>query len=324
MDQLNHDRLPDFIIIGAMKCGTTSALHILSQHDDVFMPAIEPCFFDVDEIEQHGDFFVQTSQGWTFHDFEKDMEMYLEWYKRFFSQARADQLVGDRTTTYLPSKLASGRIARLLPEVKLVAMLRDPVARAYSHYWHNVSGGGTTMSFADALRFQGGNFYVRGFYEEQLRRYKSFIEAGRLKVIFFEDFVADQQAVVDDLCRYLGLQSSVDLSQVDSHKNRSSRPLSMPLRLLANRVYRMAIAGKSYRNIPNMPSYNPSTIGRRKKKTTLNKLWESASSLVPRRKIPPMEPSTREFLQQVFKRHNRGLAELVGEDVSARWGYMKD
>ena len=93
-------KVPDFIIIGAMKSGTSTIHSILSEREDVFMPEKEVYFFDVDDIEQHPDFFVRTSAGWTYHDFEKDFDTYYSWYSRFFQAAGDDMFVGEDTTTY--------------------------------------------------------------------------------------------------------------------------------------------------------------------------------------------------------------------------------
>lgn len=132
----NRYRLPDFIIAGAMKAGTTSLHHILKHHKHVFLPEDEIFFFDLDDIQQHPDFFMDARGKWIFHDYERHYQDYLEWYSSFFESADDGQVIGDDSTTYMASRKAPQRIARLLPDVKLIFMLRDPVVRAYSHYWH--------------------------------------------------------------------------------------------------------------------------------------------------------------------------------------------
>ena len=316
-------KLPDFIIIGAMKSGTTSIHHILDHHEDVFIPPREVYFFDVDDIEQHGDFFIRTKGGWTFHDLDENFEAYLDWYRRFFEEAGPSQIIGEDTTTYLGSRKAPGRIARILPDAKLIAMLRDPVSRAYSHYWHNVSAGRATSNFDRTIRFQSGNYLARGLYLEQLRRYKSFIERGRLKVVLFEDFLADKQAVTDDLVEFLELEGKIDVAQIDTRQNASKAPLSLPLRLLGNRIYSALSTGHTTRNIPNMPGYDPRTVGKAGAgETSSSRFWEKMTGALPAWKYPPMGDHTRDFLEKYFRRENEGLSELIGQDVSRRWAYM--
>jgi hypothetical protein len=321
----NSSRLPNFIIIGAMKSGTTSIHHILASRNDVFMPEKEVYFFDVDDIEQHGDFFIKTQDGWTFHDFEADFDTYFEWYQKFFARAEPGQMIGEDTTTYLASKKAPTRIAKLLPDVKLIAVLRDPVARAYSHYWHNMAAGRVTKSFEKTIRQGGGNLLVRGFYEDHLRRYESFIKDGRLKVILFEDFIRNKQGTIDDVCAYLGLEGTVDVAAIDSHQNVATVPLIIPLRYFGNWIYRAFASNISNRNIPNMPAYNPQTIGATGKGAKLSsRIWRFYRSRLPSRSYPPMKPDTRAFLERLFKNRNAGLSELIGRDVADRWPYMKN
>ncbi|HUT79245.1 MAG TPA: sulfotransferase [Polyangia bacterium] len=316
---------PDFIIIGAMKSGTTSVHSILAHHEEVFIPDNEVYFFDVDDVEQHPDFFVRTRDGWTFHDFDADFPRYLEWYENFFKGASPGQVIGEDTTTYLASSVAPARIARLLPDVKLIAMLRDPVSRAYSHYWHNVTAGRMVDTFENTLRFSPGNLFKRGCYYEQLSRYASFLEAGRIKVVFFEEFLADNQRVTDELCAFIGLSSSVDVTKVEVHRNASSAPVSLHARLLGNRIYTSLVRSrKSFKNIPNMPHFEMKPASAQA--PPRSKVAAACHAVVearPGRKYPPMKPGTKEFLQQVFRKKNDGLSALLGRDVSAYWAYMK-
>ena len=282
-------------------------------------------FFDVDDIEQHGDFFIKTRNGWTFHDFEKDFDLYYEWYKRFFKQAKPSQCIGEDTTTYLASKQAAKRIERLLPDVKLLVMLRDPVARAYSHYWHNMAAGRTVTSFDNAIRLHKSSLISRGFYAEQLRRYTRFIEAGRLKVVLFEDLVQDTQGTVDDICQYLELEGSIDVSSINTHQNSATVPLEIPLRILANRLYLTFAANRSRRNIPNMPAYRePSEQEASAKSPILSRIWKLYRNRLPSRNYPPMADDTRSFLEKLYRRSNAGLSELIDDDVSRQWPCMRE
>lgn len=315
--------LPDFIIIGAQKSGTSSLHSILAHHPGVFIPRGEVFFFDVDDVEQHPDFFVRTRDGWTDHDFERDLPTYLDWYRSLFEEARPGQKIGEDSTTYLASRAAPSRIARMLPDVKLIALLRDPVARAYSHYWHTVSTGRATMSFEESLQRGRGNLVTRGCYREQIERYGRHFGEDRLKIVLFEEFVSDGQSAVDDVCAFLGLDPRVDLATVEPHQNRASAPLSLPARLLVNRIFRRFTA-KSYRSrIPNMPGYDPGSVSSRLERHPLaRRLADGYESLRPRRRYPPMRPETRAHLEGVFRRLNAGLSDLIGRDVAEHWPYM--
>ena len=318
----NGTKLPDFIIIGAMKSGTSSLHAILNSRDDVFMPDKEVYFFDVDDVFQHADFFVKTDNGWTFHDFDRDFDKYFHWYSRFFEEAPEGATIGEDTTTYLASEAAPARIARLLPDVKLIAVLRDPVTRAYSHYWHNVAAGRIGESFENHLRNNGRSTIERGCYKKQLERYRPFIDAGRLKVVVFEEFVRARQETIDDICRYLGLEGSVNLDAVKTRQNAATVPLNIPLRLMGNRLYTAVAAHKSLRNIPNMPGYTDK-VPKSETDPLPIKLWDVYRQKLPSRKYPKMSPDTREYLEKLYGKLNRGLSDLVSRDLSRYWPYMK-
>ncbi|MFB6198886.1 MAG: sulfotransferase, partial [Halobacteriaceae archaeon] len=137
------DDVPDFIIGGAMKSGTSSMRWILSSREDVFIPDRELHFFTMGDPIQ----FTETVK---FHPerirFDLDDEKKTEWYKSFFEAAQSDQLIGEDSTSYLPSRVAPRRIREFLPDVKLIFMLRDPVERTYSHYRHLLMTGRATKT----------------------------------------------------------------------------------------------------------------------------------------------------------------------------------
>ncbi len=311
--------VPDFIIIGAAKCGTTSLHHILAQHEQVFIPDREVYFFDVDDFEQHIDFFTHSG-GFSFHDFDRDFATYAAWYRDFFRDARPGQLIGEDSTTYLTSKRAPARIARLLPKARLIAMLRDPVARAYSHYWHNVRAGYATRSFERTLRYNTGNLLQRGYYYEQLQRYQSFLDSGQLLVIFFEDFIEDTAGTIERVGAHIGLGEPPDLSEIETRQNAGSHPWFLPGRLLVNSMFRPLFAKR--RRIPNTPGYRPlsSTPGPAPQRGSL---VDQVGASLPKRKTPPMIPETRSWLEQIFRRENAGLGQLLDTDVATRWPYMR-
>jgi hypothetical protein len=204
--------LPDFILVGAPKCGTTSMHAMLALHPDVFLPEHEVFFFDVDDVMTHPDFFVHRD-GLSFHDYDAQFEEYLAWYRSMFAGAQPGQLIGEDTTTYLLSPDAPRRIASLLPDAKLIAILRNPVDRTYSQYLHNARSGRHFVSFERALRTNPGALMVQGFYAEQLERYRGFLNAGQMLVLFFEDFTEDPMRELRRVCDFLGLK---DLPPIDA------------------------------------------------------------------------------------------------------------
>jgi hypothetical protein len=131
LDDRDGQRLPDFLVIGAPKAGTT-ALHVaLAEHPQLFLSAVkEPKYY------MCGDSPPPSYKG------PGDAHSNLEWiwqrsrYQALFSSAPPDALVGESTPFYLYNRDARRRIAADIPQVRLIAVLRDPVDRLYSNWMH--------------------------------------------------------------------------------------------------------------------------------------------------------------------------------------------
>jgi hypothetical protein len=313
--------LPNFILVGAPKCGTTSMHAMLASHPGVFMPENEVFFFDVDDVIAHPDFFVHRD-GLSFHDYDGEFDEYLAWYRSLFAGAKPEQLIGEDTTTYLRSPDAPRRIASLLPDARLIALLRDPVDRAYSQYLHNVRAGRHSVSFERTLRTNPAALMAHGFYSEQLQRYKGFLDANQMIVVFFEDLIADPVAELRRVCNFLGLEDAPDVDKDAQHSNAARPPLHFGSRLLVNHWLGHRFSFPRPR--PNLPNYRgpeaDDAQGRRLR--WYEKALVALDDNLPRRRPPPMNPETRIHLQKVFNKRNAGLGELLQADVSARWPYM--
>jgi hypothetical protein len=209
--------LPDFIIIGAQKGGTTSLYEYLSQHPDV-APALRK------EI----------------HFFDEHYNKGLAWYRSFFPTSAAfDQHLrtrgqrlqtGEATPYYLFHPLAPERVHGTLPGAKLIVMLRDPVSRAYSHYQHMRSHGREPLSFSEAVeeehkRLWSGHhqtvddprngvrshqlfsYVSRGFYGSQIREWLRLFERSQFLFLKSEDLYARPVEVLERTGKFLGLRS---------------------------------------------------------------------------------------------------------------------
>jgi hypothetical protein len=312
-----YNNLPHFIIPGAMKSGTTTLRHILNHHENIFIPNPEIFFFDIDDIDQHPDFFIPFSNCWTAYNYDKNFSDYLSWYKSFFTQAHDHQLIGEHSTTYLVSSKAPSRIAQLLPDVKLIFMLRDPVARTYSHYWHLVNAGHPVYSFEDTIQYIPENIIKRSFYKEQIERYIQYFPDENMKFVIFEDFIIRVQDIVNDVCEWLNLESTVDTTRINTHQHASKGFRSLALQILFNHLFRNSPTS-SQSHLPNMPNRQPNKILR-----IVNK-WFKKINTTKKKRYPKMKPETRRFLEELFSKENKGLSKLTGINLSQFWPYMDD
>ena len=301
-----------------MKSGTTTLHHVLACHKNIFIPKGEVHFFSIDDVIQHSDFFFGTAKK-EIPDYEQHFEAYLSWYESFFERAEAGQCVGEDSTVYLASEKAPARIYELLPEVKLIFLLRDPVVRTYSHYWHLVWTGRTTHSFEKMLKHTPFGLLQRSFYKEQLDRYLNIFPASNIKVLIFEHFINNLQQSVDEVCRFIGVQGSLDVSKNDAHHNKSRVPRFPKLHVALSRWLAEEKSRQYAEHLPGTSAGAPNA-------------WLKAARKVRGALIranlkegtyPPMRSETRISLQHVLARKNKGLSELIGHDVGAYWPYMK-
>jgi Sulfotransferase domain len=201
--------LPSALIIGAQRSGSTSLFNYLAQHPDVLPPL-----------------------GKEIHYFDLHYARGLRWYRGRFPFAhrlRPPAITIDASPYYLAHPLAAERAHRLLPEVKLVALLRNPIERAFSHYQHEVRDGRESLSFAEAIdreaerlageeeRLQRDSGYYsfehhrysytrRGHYLEQLERWTRWYRRSQLLVLQSEWLFRDPAAATAAVYEFLGLR----------------------------------------------------------------------------------------------------------------------
>lgn len=199
--------MPNFLIIGAAKSGTISLYRYLEQHPQVYLsPVKETEFFafEGNAVEFLGPGFNLRTPAIT------DLEDYVA----LFEGVGNEIALGEASPVYLYSPKAVGRIAHYIPYAKMIAILRNPVDRAYSQFVHNIRDGIEPLDDFDKAigaengrvrdRWFWGYHYVRaGFYFDQLERYFSRFSRSQVRIYLFEDFVRDPLTLVHDLFRYL-------------------------------------------------------------------------------------------------------------------------
>jgi hypothetical protein len=191
--------LPNFLIIGAAKAGTTSLYHYLRAHPDVYMTRVkEPRYY--------------WHEGWS----QVPAVRTREGYERLFDGVTSQRAVGEASPQYLDSPTAPDRIKADLPDAKLIVSLRDPVDRAYSSYLGRLRSGNERSALGDAMR--PGSYYCEtSRYYPRLSRYFARFPRSRIKVILFDDLVADTRAVVKELFDFLAIDGAVDVDVATAH-----------------------------------------------------------------------------------------------------------
>ena len=208
---------PDFIIVGAPKAGSTALHAALVRHPDLFLSRPkEPKFFLTDGTPPRG--HGQRGPG--------DAHSAREWlwrtsdYERLFQPAPPGLLRGESTPFYLWSRDAHRRMARIIPQVKMVAVIRDPVERAYSNWTHLWADGLEPESdFLAACRLEPERVaagwapfwrYIElGRYGEQLEHLYRYFPREQVFVLRYRDMVDDPARALDAVCAFLGIRTGL-------------------------------------------------------------------------------------------------------------------
>lgn len=228
---------PNFLIIGAAKAGTSSLYHYLNEHPQIYMsPVKEPRFF---APELYTDYLKDPYRSGAKE--HRSTPMRLEEYLALFEGVSNEVAIGEASTEYLYVPKTPERIKEQLPSVKLIAVLRDPAERAYSAFCYQVRDGCEHLSFEEALaqeesrrlekkRWPGWHYERVGFYYEQMKRYFDLFDKEQIKIYLYKDLQADSGAVVEDACRFLGVEDTFtpDLTR----RNVSAIPKNMALQNL--------------------------------------------------------------------------------------------
>ena len=281
--------IPNFFIVGAAKSGTTSLYKHLNEHPDIWMPAVkEPHFFG-----EHRPPGLRYSS-------KQD-------YLNLFGEVDGQPAVGEASTAYLYSKTASTEIAEFNPQAKIIVVLRNPVARAYSLYWHNVRAGVEPESFEKALVLEeervgngwryGFHYVTSGMYAEQIQRYLSVFPSTQIKIVLFEELHFSVLGVVRELFSFLGVSPDqhIQPQRIFNRSGPPKHPLLNAFLHKQSRVKRMIMS--------------PLPVG-------LKKRWKSrlleANSATP----PKMQIAVEQQLVVAFEEDVARLALLIDRDLS--------
>ena len=306
--------LPDFIICGAMKCGTSTMHAMLNKHPDVFIPKEELHFFDLDNPLQHADFNSFSHGNWKNHDLEINSDKYWQWYSQQFSSAKKEQVIGEDSTTYLASPLAVKRIAMQNKPIKVIVMLRQPSKRAYSQYWHLVRSGRAIYNFEDTLQLNPYSVLNRSMYLTQINELLKYIPKEQIKFVIFEQFLKNKITILKEVCEFINvpferLPAGVELV----HENITTYPKHYQLQLLKNKLFPLA-GNLSYQDQFQLTKQSKALTFLR----YINAIHRRVNPLVTKRPVT-ISVNTKRFLDEFFMRELDGLSELIEHDINSLW-----
>jgi hypothetical protein len=282
---------PNFFIVGSAKAGTTSLYHYLRQHPDVFMsPVKEPHYFSQVAPDPELRFIYA-------HKSVRDEAS----YQKLFRGANQEKAIGEASTSYLWDEKTPARIKAAVPAAKIIIMLREPAARAHSHYLNDVREGIEKRPFLQALeedyaRARKGwgisHLYVElGLYAEQVRRYRASFSEKNVLVLFFEEFSADTELILRRVWDFLKLEAprcGHDEYQV------THNAYAAPRSIVAQAILGTPVLRAMGRLLPN----------------PLRRLGRDRI-LLRREKKPALDPRAHDFLREIYEPDRARLVEMV-------------
>jgi hypothetical protein len=183
--------LANLVIIGAMKCGTSSLHQYLGMHPQIQMAA-----------EKELDFFIE----------EKNWQKGLDWYRSHFDASI--QIRGEASPNYTKYHAFQGvpqRMYQIIPNAKLIYLVRDPIKRIVSHYLHNVIDRCESRSLTEALQDLEINHYVKcSLYYQQLQKFLVYYPLEQILVVSLETLACDRQATLRKIFQFLEIESDFE------------------------------------------------------------------------------------------------------------------
>jgi Sulfotransferase domain len=287
MTDLSSGRLllPDFVVIGAPKCGTHWLNECLREHPEVYLTP------DVHEI-----FF-----------FDRYFDRGVEWYARYFRGYGGQRRVGDVTPTYLAHPLAAERVQQVLPRATLLVSLRNPIQRAWSKYLHMWRKGDLPRdrSFRDACA-SAPEILGDGEYLRCLEPWRRRFPAAQLNYLVVDDLKRDPAAYLRRVYEILGVDPEFRAATTSQRANEHQTPRSHGLAKAAFRVSRLLHSRGLHRAVE---------VGKR-----VGVKWVVLKDgRDPRRDPPPPTPDERAWLASHYRDDVAALSAVVGRDLQRLW-----
>jgi len=266
--------LPNFLVIGAPRSGTTWIHENLMRHPEVYEPAVKEVHF-----------------------FDQDYDKGIDYYESFFLGSNGAPAVGETTPAYLHGAYSSHDIPilirRHLPNVKLIASLRNPIERAYSRYWNSKAKYAKNVSFSFEEKLKDRpEFIQEGFYADQLVRYYDNFPKEQILVLLYDDLVATPVEFMGKIYSFIGVDPKFDAGLGASQIAASSGK---------NRLAKSKILWSISRSLNYMGLVFASEMIRKRNSVA----------------IPPMNPDTRRMLIDIYRDENIKLGQLIGRDLGA-------
>ena len=296
--------MPNFLIIGAMKSGTTSLWYYLKQHPQIYMsPIKEPQFFCYEG--QRLDFRGPGDEG-----LNRDSITDLETYQSHFDGASTAAVIGDASTLYLYEPRAAARIHYYIPNAKLIAILRNPADRAYSAFrYRRRERFEPIADFEEALKAEPmrirnnwaphWHYQRAGFYFEQVKRYFDLFDRDQIRIYLYDEMKAEPLGFLRNIFRFLNVDDTF-APDISVRYNTAGIPRSKVFQSLLIGQHPFKVAVRLF-------------VPKHQRRRIFAKLYHR-NLMLP----PPLPPEVREQLIELYRLDILKLQELIQRDLS-KW-----
>ncbi|MDR4507102.1 MAG: sulfotransferase [Candidatus Brocadiaceae bacterium] len=296
-------RLPNFLIVGAAKSGTTSLYHYLEQHPEVYMsPLKEPRFI----TSQFVTFPFNGINAWRP---EQGITKTFDEYKRLFNNVKNEKAIGEASIDNL--YLYDGAIKyikKYLGDVKIIIILRNPIERAFSQYVMFIRNLREDLAFEDALKAEEeriNNNWVFGYHYKNVSLYSNQVSEylknfTNVKIYLYEDLKQNTLGLIKDMYAFLGVDSSF-IPNISHKYNISGVPKNKIFHNFITKPHKFKTAIKNI-----MVFFMP--------KRKVYKLIEKVR--VKNLQKIEMKPETKEYLKEFFREDVIKLQALINRDLS--------
>lgn len=297
--------MPNFLIIGAAKSGTSSLHFYMAQHPEIYMTPEKQTYFFAYEDSQP-EFYGPGDQ----EEMSGHLVTRLEDYQAQFAGVTTEKAIGEACSVYLYDSKSPSAIKRHIPEAKLIIILRDPAERAYSSFMQHIREGYEPVTdFEEALKLENEriqkqwrhlwHYRTRGFYYKQIQTYLELFDQSQIRIYLFEDLKHNSQNLLKDIFQFLGVNDSF-VPDTSKKFNASGIPRSRTALRLIMRPNILKSVAK-----PLLPKRIRETV----------KSFVTTSPLSLRR--PPMTTKVRRDLVEGYRHDIEQLQDLLDRDLSA-------
>lgn len=272
----------DFIGIGSGKCGSTWLYDNLVKHPQI-------CDRNLKELNYFSDLYEQQSPAW---------------YAAQFADCESSQKKGEFSVTYLTHPNAAERIYRDFPDAKLIAIIRDPVKRAFSNYLHSIRKGDIhkELAFSDYIK-EEWRLYP-GLYVDYLEKYFDLFDRAQMHVIITEEFSKDPLCGYREIYRFIGVDNIDFLPPGhDEHRNQARSYRYLWLENIMVRSYRW-LSKRGYTKL----------VKRVKDSKAVEMIRNVNQDKAP---VPQIDEDSRAYLKEYYSPYNQRLEKLLSKDLSA-------